>query len=641
MRPQVPPPSRSPTPFPIYDYTSGLRLDREPWITPDNAFRELENFYAYRGRLVKRAGSEWLGTLGYAASETLAGTVGLTSISGTLSNVPPLPARGSYEIYFTDGGGPAQEVVDDPSVATGTESSGIYALVDKTSRAQVGTINYWTGAFSFTLGAPAANNVAVTYEYAQENEVMGIQRFTDRTGTEFLIVCDTKRVWKWDSSDLRFVSICNHTDKFTGDETNHFWFAAVDNELWITNDVDGVVKFDPSLAGPDYIAAVTTTYTGGSVGAARIAIFVNGIMVYINIVDNGGRERARARWAPINDPENLQPEDFSDCDIDEQAVSAIKYGDDILVFFESQPKLLKFQPDSSALWAWRDYRGQYGSSAKMSTVAFNDVVFTRGRTAIVVADELNAEPLDQDIPDLNLDWDANLSNLSFGILADEVRQVLMSYAKLGDAAPENAVGFNTRNGSFTTYDLDFHTYGKWLAFNEPDWDDFTDPWDLPVLEPFDDLSVRGGLPVLLGGDRQGRIYQVFRTSKDFSRGTGINLQGQGQNIVARARSIRLNPWPLGKVRLHYLGLLVDRIDGATLTVRLFKDFSTQPYRIINDIDISGTNTDDEKVLVELKRLGQVAHWHTVEVESSDGSLPGIDLMVPWFSYTGMLRSIGQ
>ena len=44
--------------FFIAPLDSGLTLDKKPFAIPDSAFAELKNAYAWRGRIVKRFGSE-------------------------------------------------------------------------------------------------------------------------------------------------------------------------------------------------------------------------------------------------------------------------------------------------------------------------------------------------------------------------------------------------------------------------------------------------------------------------------------------------------------------------------------------------------------------------------------------------------
>lgn len=76
------------TPFPIYDFRSGLQLNREPWLLPSNAFQIAENCYFYNGRIYKRNG--------YEAFGQSSGGSGVTVL-----NTPPV--MGIFE-YITSGG---------------------------------------------------------------------------------------------------------------------------------------------------------------------------------------------------------------------------------------------------------------------------------------------------------------------------------------------------------------------------------------------------------------------------------------------------------------------------------------------------------------------------------------------------------
>ena len=76
------------TPFPIYDFRSGLQLDREPWLLPSNAFQVAENCYFHKGRIYKRNG--------YEAFGQSSGGAGVTVL-----NTPPV--MGIFE-YNTTGG---------------------------------------------------------------------------------------------------------------------------------------------------------------------------------------------------------------------------------------------------------------------------------------------------------------------------------------------------------------------------------------------------------------------------------------------------------------------------------------------------------------------------------------------------------
>ena len=55
-------------PYPIYDMKSGVRLDKEPWLIPKDAFVELFNAYLYHGVLKKRQGYEEFARLVHGVS---------------------------------------------------------------------------------------------------------------------------------------------------------------------------------------------------------------------------------------------------------------------------------------------------------------------------------------------------------------------------------------------------------------------------------------------------------------------------------------------------------------------------------------------------------------------------------------------
>jgi hypothetical protein len=52
--------ARGYTPFPIYDFKTGLNLARRPWLIPRDAFKTMKNAFIYRGHISKRLGfQEW------------------------------------------------------------------------------------------------------------------------------------------------------------------------------------------------------------------------------------------------------------------------------------------------------------------------------------------------------------------------------------------------------------------------------------------------------------------------------------------------------------------------------------------------------------------------------------------------------
>jgi len=71
-------------PFPIYDFKSGLRLDKEPFLLPADAFTVFQNVYIDKGCLVKRKGIE---SLSLNIDEPVLGIKILRDIANNVYNI--------------------------------------------------------------------------------------------------------------------------------------------------------------------------------------------------------------------------------------------------------------------------------------------------------------------------------------------------------------------------------------------------------------------------------------------------------------------------------------------------------------------------------------------------------------------------
>ncbi len=105
-------------PFGIFDFTQGLNDQREPWLSPNNAWEVLENGYVFRGRVSKRQGRKKFGVLGTpVTAEVLDTSPYANPLTLALTNFPVFPAElspSTYEVRVYEDGGGAQEVFDWP-----------------------------------------------------------------------------------------------------------------------------------------------------------------------------------------------------------------------------------------------------------------------------------------------------------------------------------------------------------------------------------------------------------------------------------------------------------------------------------------------------------------------------------------------
>ena len=62
------------TPFPIYDFRSGIYSAKQPWLAPKDAFRDILNAYIEKGVIKKRKGYTEFGQLSHAVAGEVIGT---------------------------------------------------------------------------------------------------------------------------------------------------------------------------------------------------------------------------------------------------------------------------------------------------------------------------------------------------------------------------------------------------------------------------------------------------------------------------------------------------------------------------------------------------------------------------------------
>ena len=166
--------------FPIYDFKSGLILNKQPWLIPTDAFKNIKNAFIYQGVLQKRKGyTEWGRFVHFVNNESMGTTVDLQlTYSGTVAHYPIRPGNFIVqdtvnELPFTDNG-------------NGT----------LTRASDSGTINYTTGAWSITYGSNpgAGKSIWVDYNYFPNLPIMGIHTYYQDVGTSQFLVFNTKRV---------------------------------------------------------------------------------------------------------------------------------------------------------------------------------------------------------------------------------------------------------------------------------------------------------------------------------------------------------------------------------------------------------------------------------------------------------------
>lgn len=244
-------------PFAIVNIRDGTRRDIEPFLLDNDAFPVLENFYLFRGRMVRRSCFETVGIDGRLKYQI--GTTAASPFIFTLLNIP----IGSGFSTFTIG----SVILTDP----GTVPNPVTLL--STDPAYSGTLDRATGVV--TLVFPVIAPTAVFY--IPGLPVMGLRtKESPILEYEDYAQFDTRYSYRYDSGIDDFVYINTYKQTgvpfiWTGSNSDFFWTTNWRNAMWTTNNVPGnkwvaiaipdVINSTIALAGHPFVIGDTIYIT--------------------------------------------------------------------------------------------------------------------------------------------------------------------------------------------------------------------------------------------------------------------------------------------------------------------------------------------------------------------------------------------
>lgn len=611
-------------PFPIGDFEAGFQGFKEPWLLPRNAFTKLHNFLPDKGRIEKREGETLHSELGYPVTgETAYSGGAITWVTGTLANTPLLrpTALGFKNPIFTSGGQTIQGYMVVPTI------KGLILLEDAASPG-VAIGSAWVETGTFAFAATSTTLVTVDYEYRKTDQpVMGIQEFKDSNIGTHVIACDTRNAFEWDGTLGHWDLLTDlGADPFQGDDTNHFDFAVYDDYLIFVNGIVNT-RTGPTSSGVFRYNAITNAledHLAPGVDAAKGVVTFKGRVVYLHMIESANRFKTRATWTDIGNSETIPTKNRVDARAPGAIISWSQMNDDIIVFFEQISKSFHYTGDDVLPFEWLDIIGEYGAIACHSAVRRSNLTYARSRHDLVITDGAQIDRYDKPIEAMVHEWNQQAATYSYAAPAEDVHGLIMTYAAKGDALPESAliVTFEEEVRVFSTHDLPgVHVLGTFGGSATPTWDSYEELWD-DMVGSWDDLALEAGFPVTLGGLRDGRIMALF---------TGEGHDGLA--FKSEAKSIRLNPYPWTRTRLHYVDIYCDASEESqNVQLVFYRDARDAPY-LTKSVDISPVQAGATKVKRRIP-VNHTAAWHSIEVIHNGKPQWGWDAIVPWMSPAG-------
>lgn len=637
-------------PYPIYDPSKGLVLAKEPWIAPMDAFRVVENARIYQGRILKRRGYDLFGELGTReeahemvdSGHATGDKYQSASHPGSPAESPeyddleyPVLAPGVspnlYTITITAGG--SVNTLDTSPRETGGTTYG-FTNVSGASLVGESEIDIADGSWYLDYDGNIANGTAITidYEYNRGLPVTGLWSFFTKSGNETLCAWDTKRMWTWNATQLRFIPLeHDEGDLFSdADAENFIWGATLETDgeevLAICNGADTPVKFNGTA-----IEDMDLEYQSSPSESVESCLFIanyKAYTLYIHTTEAGSRYPQRIRWSNVAEPETLSLTNFADAPTEDWIVSYARLKDKLVVFFERSTWEFRFTDDFRAPFEWVLIGDTDGSMAPLSTVDFSNELVTLGPTSLVTTNGDEVDQLGADIPDFVLDIEPTLVAYSYGVVIEEDREAWISYVPSGGTQSSKIIGFNYETSHFFKHDMPFHCYGFFQRASTLTWDEVTGTWDSIDWAP-DERSLLSGFPTTLAGSYDSKVYEI----------PSSNWNDDGAAIAMRVRSQGLNPYLRQDVpmlaRLGYLQIFCDAVPDTTLTVRFFKNWQDNAWKEVTvDLDIPASG--DAKIWLYIP-VYETAHQHRVELYNNSTRKIAIDAIVPYFKPAGPIR----
>lgn len=589
-------------PFPVSDFKTGLYYAKEPWLAPRDAFVSLFNAQLYQGKIKKRKGSQSFGEFVHQVRNESIGASGSTNYTGTLANAPVRSGDSEGRFQFTDG---SQIIIDNGDGTLGGDGSG--------------SIDYETGEYDVTFNASTGGAVTADYQYKPGNPIMAIYAYYGSQGSSSLLTWDTRRCNQWFPLEERFHDI-TEVDIWSGADDNFFWAENWADEMFVTNNVDQIQRFDGSS-----FQKLDVDFTGdgtNDVDSCLLIFSYKQRLILLRPQEMGDLKPQRARWCVAGDWSDWTNDGYVDAPTLDWIMAADFLGDDLVVFFERSIWSLKYTGDADQPFVWKKLVSTEGSYATFATTTFSDELITLGPTGLIGTDGFDVTRLDEKVPDIALEFDMEHYHVCYAAILEEEREDWVLYPQIGSTHSDRVLSLNYIDNSWSIYDLALTCMGYWTYAADPTWDQIDQSWD-ELERTWDERSKQSGYPITLGGTYEGDILMLNQEGDD-----------RGEPIKLEIKTGRWNPfWKQGhEARLGKIEFLFTTDPGIILYIDLYTDFDTVPYKT-EEVALDGDGDKVWKVIYS----GEVGATHQVVIRhEAIAQTCEIHAVVPWFKPAGRL-----
>lgn len=655
--------------FPIADVKTAMSLAKEPWLSPNNAFKEVKDARVFRSRIHRRDGWGIFASCGVTSASAYSKANAAGIYTYTLDTATTKFTPESIVLTWNDpGAGNITADVEKDSFGFQTwenEDRWGWKVVEDGTTNQIGIVMQpyvfvigptnvaatvkvkWSDHSAHTGDDVATPDGSMTWKEDPELPITGLVSYKGSGGTEFLVALNTTRLFVYDEGSGYFDDLLG-SNTFTGTVDNLFWTWPVEGDLLISNGVDRVKKYD-GAAGTLGNMGTTIGSSGNHIELAQLVVFYRNRVLYFNDQEAGTGYPRRVRWTRAGAYETLDSADFSDAPTEMGSIVTVGFiSDRIVVGFQKGWMELVYTGDSQSLFEWEKSTSIFGSTAKHSAIEDGARILARTSDGISAIDPNQQYPVDVDIPDFVVDeLDPTAAGATYGVRNVVKKQfwwsVVTSLATTTAAneilvaqyAEDQSLSWSRYRQAFNCFtEYRSETGSTWNSI-DTDWDDYEGIWD--------SAANLIGFPTLLSGHTNGRIYKSNAQSDhidDRPWATG-SVQGGSdvgpQSIPFEVTTERLSPYPGQIAHLGWVDFYMEATTDVMINMEFRGNSRLASYKTASfSITPSGTN---EKLIRRVK-VNKKALFHTITVKATGLGSFAIDAVIPWFRPAGRMRNFG-
>jgi hypothetical protein len=672
-------------PKPIAAFTEGLSLAAEPWLSPNNAFREMVDARIFRGQLEKRSG-----TSRFAES-------GIQAAQAPVNYHDAFSPTGDYNAYYT-GVPDSRKIVPESCLFTSlngasptiTASIAVQRPVWQTPAVAAGTIpplasfgtpSFWhwvitaddsantvLGSFWWAdenttfkclayvnwflhldnvLSEPAAGAATtMDYWYNPENEIVGLTKYKNVVGENSLCM-DKESLFLYDPVEGFYKSQGKDPGGgtvytyFTGTDEDYFWTWPLADYTVMTNNVDPVHRWNPSSPVATSVTEMPTDWVSGAPGTDQlttclIVLRFKGRLLYFNtseVID--GLQPTRVRWTGAGSFTVWNSSlDYLDAPNELGSIVTAQFiAERLFVGFEKGWMELVSTGDAILPFKWREFISRFGAVSKMSTIKDNERLLSKAKTTMQGLDPNGQYYIDQAIPDYHiLEYNQDAIDLCSAVRNEDQRGFWWTYVEPADTRPNNvlcATYDEEGNLSWSKYAMRFNSFAEFDSDQSPTWDDLgPETWDDYPTTAWDSASVgSAGTTNIIGGTDKGLVCKFDASLTDF------RPDGPG-TIAFDITSQDFAPYPMQNAHWGWVDFYMRASEAALLTLYFYSNKREGAY-LTKTISLAPSGLSEK--IYRRVTVDRTAAFHKFRIQNSDGRPICIDAIVPWFRPAGRIK----